>query len=192
MSNYFDSFNVPIIVSGDFNARNPIWEQGCKPCPKGQAIAEELLKSNLVLLNDGSPTIIRRINCQATAIDLSIASQDLAANMEWHVEDEEFGSSYLCIVMSVSMDMPVVYRERTKVNVKKAIGFLNEIRPQFLYNPEEMQDIFEESIQKASYTVANKKANFLKRWWNKEIQEAYNKKRIQLRNYNRNPTETTT
>ncbi|XP_021695315.1 uncharacterized protein LOC110675209 [Aedes aegypti] len=170
-----------VIVSGDFNARHPSWEPDSHPCPKGKLIAEELLTSRLVMMNDGTPTTIPRINSDPTAIDLPMASGDLAGMMEWKVEEEEFGSSHLCIVMSITTKAPVIKEKRKKVNMRKAIDYLNCIQPQFLYDPEEMQDIFEENIEKASYTIVNNKANYLKRWWNQEIQEAYDSKRLHLR-----------
>lgn len=70
----------------------------------------------------------------------------------------------------------------------KAIEGLNSIQPQFLYNPDEMQEVFEEKIEEASYTIRNKKANYLKKWWNGEIQQVYNEKREKLKNYNKSKT----
>lgn len=54
------------------------------------------------------------------------------------------------------MIIPIMDGKHSKVTVRKAMGLLNEIRLQFLYNQEEMQDIFEENVQRAkSHTIAN-------------------------------------
>ncbi|XP_065090553.1 uncharacterized protein LOC135711613 [Ochlerotatus camptorhynchus] len=182
--NFIEGLDGEVILTGDFNARHPIWESGAKPCVKGKVIAEEVVASKMVLLNDGRPTTIPRINAEPTAM----ASGYIASITEWEVVEEEFGSCHTSIVMDLQLDVPTVPGKRTKVNKKKAIELLNSIQPQFLYNPEKKQNVFEENIRKASYTITNKKSNYLKRWWNQDIQSAYNEKREQLRIYNRNKT----
>lgn len=57
-----------------------------------------------------------------------------------------------------------------------------------MYNPLEMQSIFEEHMEKASYIIKNKKGNYLNRWWTEDINVAYRYKREKLRNHNRSMT----
>ncbi|XP_062539099.1 LOW QUALITY PROTEIN: uncharacterized protein LOC134207391 [Armigeres subalbatus] len=170
-----------IILTGDFNARHPLWERNARPCDRGKTIATELDASKLILLNQGQATTIPRINSSPTAIDLSFATQGIAAKMEWAVVEEEFGSAHMCIVMEIQTTIPMVKDDKKKINVTKAIEGLNSIQPQFLDNPEEMQEVFEEKIEEASYVIRNRKANFLKKWWTDTIQAAYNIKRGKLR-----------
>ncbi|XP_065077036.1 uncharacterized protein LOC135700442 [Ochlerotatus camptorhynchus] len=174
-----------IMLTGDFNARHPMWDDGVKPCAKGTAMANELANSKLVMLNDGQSTTIPRINSSPTAIDLSFATSHLASLTNWNVLQEEFGSMHLCISMTIQSEAPISWGTRKKVNVQRAIEGLNSLRPQYLYSPEEMQQVFEEQIEAASYVVKNKKADFLKAWWNKDLQKAYNEKRKRLRNFNK-------
>lgn len=81
--------------------------------------------------------------------------------------------------------MPIAEISVKEIDVDKAIEELNKIGPQYMYDVEEMQMIFDEAIEQASYVVRNIKANFLKRWWNQEIQKAYNIKRACLKKHNR-------
>lgn len=158
-----DSITGEVILTGDFNARHPLWEEEARPCERGRTVASELETSKLILLNDGQPTTIPRINASPTAIDLTFATRGIAAKMEWTVEEEEFGSAHMCIVMEIQTTIPIAKRTVKKVNVEKAIEGINTIQPQFMYDPEEMQEIFEEKIEEASYVIRNKKANYLKK-----------------------------
>lgn len=182
---YIENITDEVILAGDFNARHPLWEKGAKPCEKGKIIFTELEKSKLVLLNDGQCTTIPRINSQATAIDLSLTTPNMATIVQWNVVEQEFGSNHLLIVMEIQTETPIVRKKIKKCNIEKAIKGINDIQPQYIYNPEELQTIFEEKIEEASYIVSNKKADFLKRWWNEEVKKAYEEKRIKLKMYNK-------
>lgn len=75
-----------------------------------------------------------------------------------------------------------------RINKQKAAEAINRLKPQYLCNPVEMQSVLEESIEAASYVVKDKKANILKQWWFKEIDDAYQAKRLRRREYNRSKT----
>lgn len=48
------------------------------------------------------------------------------------------------------------------VNAVKVVERLNEMQPQFLYDPTEMQEIFNDCIEVATYDVKTRKPIFLK------------------------------
>ncbi|XP_062542480.1 uncharacterized protein LOC134210451 [Armigeres subalbatus] len=124
-----------------------------------------------------------------SAIDLTLVTEGMARKARWKVLDEEFGSAHLSIRIGIGDDIPVIRQICKRVNQDKAIDLLDKMRPQYFYDPEEMQNIFEEVIEEASYVVKNKKGNYLKKWWNESISELYKAKREALRNYNHNKSE---
>nr|XP_029732734.1 uncharacterized protein LOC115268731 [Aedes albopictus] len=179
-----------ILVGGDFNGHHSTWDPSSPHCPKGNVISAALQDSNLILLNDGSATCMTTSSYSSSAVDISLATAGLAVKTSWEVVPEEFGSNHLSIIMEVGSDIPVVKATTIRINNKKAAEAINRNKPQYLYDPAEMQNIFEDSIQEASFVVKDKKANYLKRWWSKEIDDAYNAKRALLREYNKSKTLT--
>lgn len=185
-----ESLEGEILIGGDFNGHHHTWDRVSPNCPKGNTINAALEASKFILLNDGSPTCTTTINNNNTAIDLTLATAGLAVKTTWEVIPHEFGSNHLSILLDIGSNIPVVEGKTIRVNKQKVVDAINKLNPQFLYNPAEMQDIFDEAINEASYVVKNKKGNFLKRWWTKEINDAYQMKRTLLREYNKSKTLT--
>lgn len=174
-----------VLIGGDFNGHHQSWDFTSANCPKGILINNILDSSRFILLNDGSPTCLTTVHRNSTAIDLSLATSGLAMKTSWEVIPQEFGSNHLSILIEIGSEIPVIPGKITRINKSKAAELINQLKPQFIYNPEEMQSIFEESCEEASFVVRDKKGNYLKRWWSKEIEEAYKVKRGTLREYNR-------
>lgn len=177
-----------VFIGGDFNGQHRSWDPTSMNCPKGNLINSLLDPSRLVLLNDDSPTCLTTVNRSSSAIDLSLATTGLAMKSSWKVVPQEFGSNHLSIQIEIGSDLPIIPGKITRINKSKAAEIINRLKPQYIYNPDEMQSIFEESCEEASYVVSDKKANYLKRWWSKEIEEAYKIKRKLLRVYNKSET----
>lgn len=69
------------LVIGDLNSQNPLWgSNSLSPC--GTIWEEFSDDRNLVILNDGSPTLLNTRNT-LTMVDVSMASTDIAANLNW-------------------------------------------------------------------------------------------------------------
>lgn len=66
-----------VLIGGDFNVHSEAWGSG-KFCRGGQFLLEALTDSNLVFLNDGSPTRITRLNETKSAVDITLVSTNLA------------------------------------------------------------------------------------------------------------------
>lgn len=176
--------NGEIIMGGDWNSHHPKWDQYSAPCQKGHILSNLIEQSKFVILNDGSPTCLFSPGRRDSAIDLTLTTPGLASKTRWEVINQEFGSIHLCIKIEIENELPIVNRTTRRINTAKAIENINKIRPQYIYDPNEMQSIFEECLEEASFIVKNKKANFLKKWWSNEINEAYQEKRKCLRTYN--------
>ncbi|XP_065091068.1 uncharacterized protein LOC135712034 [Ochlerotatus camptorhynchus] len=185
-----DNMDGEILIGGDFNSHHRSWDPGATNCYKGNLLNSILEPSKFILLNDGTTTCMSTVNRSSTAIDLSLATAGLATKASWEVVPQEFGSNHLSIVIEIASEIPVALGKMKRVNKDKAAELINQLKPQYIYNPDEMQTIFEDSIEQASFIIKDKKGNYLKRWWSEDINECYKTKREKLRIYNRNKSIT--
>lgn len=179
------------IIGADLNAHHESWSPSFPPCARGRFLKQQVDLSDLVLKNDKSPTTIRGPNENDSAVDITLVSPNLAWKTTWEVlKEENFGSIHCAIGITVSSNIPVANRTTKRINKSKLVEHLSTIRPQFIYSPEEMVDILDEAVEASSFVVANKKVNFLKKWWNDDINKLYEIKRQALAKYNANKTRT--
>lgn len=88
----------PVVMVGDFNAHNSIWG-AVSTDHRGQETEEFIETSNLHLLNSGAPTRFNAFNGNFSAIDLTLCSTTLAANLSWNVEPYLYGSDHFPITL---------------------------------------------------------------------------------------------
>ncbi|KAJ8914857.1 hypothetical protein NQ315_014870 [Exocentrus adspersus] len=79
-----DSPTWSILVTGDLNAHNPLWGSELKNY-NGDTIESCLEILDLVILNDGSPTRLTPPGTRPSAVDLTLASPQIAIKLSWHV-----------------------------------------------------------------------------------------------------------
>ena len=91
------------LVVGDFNIHSQVWDKN--PVTREDITAREaILNSELVIMNDGSATRLPdNPNQLPTAIDLSLASPDIACDVEWLVGDEPLSSDHLPITINLHL-----------------------------------------------------------------------------------------
>lgn len=82
-----------LIICGDFNAHQTTWGS-THDTQRGQALADVLLRLNLVVLNDGSPTYLRAGGVQSV-LDLTITTSDV--RLLWLPEPDTWGSDHVPI-----------------------------------------------------------------------------------------------
>jgi len=69
-----------IIIGGDFNARAPEWGMP-ETDDRGEDILDLCARLNLAVLNVGNTTTFRRPGYRQTILDISLASEDVAARI---------------------------------------------------------------------------------------------------------------
>lgn len=90
----------PYIIVGDFNSRNTLW--GCTYTDnRGKTIEQFLDISDLILLNNGTPTRHNPINGNFSAIDLSIATPSITPAIEWDTLTSYSGSDHWPILLTL-------------------------------------------------------------------------------------------
>ena len=99
LTNLTDQLQTPFLLCGDFNAKHPSWGNN-NVNGRGQVVERFLLDSPFVLLNDGSPTHFHIQTGSSSAIDLSVASPDIAFALDWSTDEDLHGSDHFPIIIS--------------------------------------------------------------------------------------------
>ncbi|KAL8610434.1 hypothetical protein ACOMHN_035151 [Nucella lapillus] len=82
------------VVAGDFNVSHKLWDTG-QTKDSGDHLANTILNSRLVVLNDGSFTRIGQPGQRSSAIDLTLTSPDLSLDAEWTIGTDHLQSDHL-------------------------------------------------------------------------------------------------
>ena len=193
-SEWLRSINVSDnwIVTGDFNAHSPFWDNGRNDVTNNRFI-ENIVDSGLVLLNDGRVTRLPdNPSHRASAIDLTLVSPKLAVDSIWDVESDSLGSDHLPITLTIN-ENPEVQTEEDQIpkynydradwetfqNLLLTCDFdsMNNSDINYVYKNfiETVHWAAKKSIPvKRSLKTRKHKGNV---WWNKACEEAVEKKK---------------
>lgn len=177
-----------IIITGDINAHHEIWGSQ-KTDTRGKTIIDTIIKNDMQVLNDGSPTRVEASNGTLTAIDLSITSQHLAFQLEWQTEKDPRGSDHLPITIKRYItDSNEMYTTKPKWIYKEAnwTKFQKDIQKIIKRKkPDNVQDFTKAIINAARKNIPKTKSNRpTKRslpWWNKEIANTIKQRKILMK-----------
>lgn len=187
------------LVAGDFNCRSILWED---ECPFESALfRDKLVDSALVVLNDGSYTRIPdRADHRKTAIDLTLATPDVAGGAIWEVGEDPLSSDHLPV--SISIDCEVdreINTPEDKYNYGTADweAFREELRASPIategLSSEQLNDrITTNILAAADKTIPKCKPPNRKNyhpWWTKQCQESIKHKRKTYKIYKSNCNE---
>ena len=103
----------PVILMGDFDSYHPLWVNFIVD-GRGQQVATFITKSNLNVLNDGSPTRITSLS--ETAVDLAIVSPILQPTLLWSVMHSTYDSDHNPIMITFTSDSIVQTSTRYSIN----------------------------------------------------------------------------
>jgi hypothetical protein len=108
------------LISGDFNLHHVLW--GCGgSSPEGTLFVDQVLSEiEYVVLNTGGNTRIPYVGQQPSALDLTLASTNVALKCSWNVLEDPLGSDHLPILIE--------YSENHHLNVRKTYLFWNETK----------------------------------------------------------------
>ena len=195
--------SVSWLVCGDFNVSNRLWDLGASlGC--GEHLANVIMDSSVLELNDGSFTRIGQGNQRDTAIDLSLASQDLMLEYQWETGSDPLQSDHLPIHISIgNLDLDYAESDTTpKFNFSKAKwnlfqSYLETECSSFVPKTSDIDSYLESvrglilraadnTIPKKQFSNLDKKPLPSSDWWNNECDRAVAVKRKAMRAYKTN------
>ena len=90
-----DQLPSPVLVCGDFNSRNHLWDPTCaRSDARALTIERALLLTSMTLLNTGNPTHFYDQNGSFSAIDLTMCSAEVHTGFTWSTIDDLHGSDH--------------------------------------------------------------------------------------------------
>lgn len=101
LNNIISQVDSPIIIGGDVNAWSTLWGSPITS-NRGRIIEDFLLNSNVIILNDGSPTHLSTHNT-FTHIDITCCSPDLFPAISWKTTTDLYNSDHYPIITSVAI-----------------------------------------------------------------------------------------
>lgn len=200
---FFSSFQGPLVIGADTNCHHIAW--GCdKIDRKGIELLDAVGLHNLVILNDGKPTLLETSSqINKSVIDLFFTTPELSHNFSCFTFDELLGSNHYPLILesnSLICNSSILKQPIRKWNVKNAnwdiyrqemTNFSSSVQNSNDYCSydlfyENCERACELSMPKVQFFNANEK--FRKPWWSKACEEEVSKRREKLKIYRDSPS----
>ncbi|KAL8625927.1 hypothetical protein ACOMHN_012519 [Nucella lapillus] len=193
------------VVAGDFNVSHKLWDTG-QTKDSGDHLANTILNSRLVILNDGSFTRIGQPGQGSSAIDLTLTSPDLSLDAEWTIGTDHLQSDYLPLhlVLHKADPTPAEIDTSPKFLYHKADWELLTLKltsecenhdPRDLDINTHYENIRSMILRAAEATIPKKSPGtngphqHSAAWWNEECAKSTRAKRRALRHFQKNLSE---
>lgn len=186
----------PYIILGDLNANSMWWGSG-KTNRNGRILENLLRQTDLVVLNDGSPTRLTSPQQNTSAVDLTLSTPCVALDTVWQVIRDTGTSDHFPIICSINSMQRIQgnniqsKRKYSKANWSKYTEMITSD-----LEKERMDNNYESLI-----TVINKAANetipctgtvrqnreYRVMWWDGECTEALQKRKNNIKQFMERP-----
>lgn len=168
-----------VILCGDFNARSTVFGD-IIDSSRGKALAELITDSAFRCLNNGTCTFHKGVipsPQDSSILDLAFTNSNIVEDFQ--VIKEKIGGSHHWPIV---LNLKVVSKAITFVLKKKLAEGIKRWKP--TENLDAFYKMLNRETRNASVTLSN---TFYtpKKWWNKEIEVLYRKKKAALLKYNR-------
>lgn len=198
LENLIKSLPAPFILTGDFNAHNPLWN-GTYTNHLGRIV--EGILDEVSLLNDGTPTHFSSRQGTFSHIDLTLCDPKITPNLQWHVLPLLYGSDHFPIIVTNTLKLK--YTQPTnntdKWNLDKANWLAYTIETEKLSidlnnvnNIDSVIEIFTNNIKNiAQNTIGTKNQNKKNKcvpWWNTKCKEAIKNSKAALYKFKKSNT----
>lgn len=121
ITNITSRLQAPYIILGDLNAHNRIW--GSSTNNNRGNIIQNILENcdNLILLNNGQPTRFNALNGTCSAIDITMATNDIAYLLQWNPHNDLCNSDHFPLFINLQAENLQSLTSKTRRwNIKKA------------------------------------------------------------------------
>lgn len=166
------------IIAGDFNAKSPLWGAPAADA-RGEILAEWGATLDLVVLNDGSPTFVRR-NTESH-IDVTFVTKNIASKMgDWRVLEEESMSLHKCITFEYRLGGDISPRRKNnpkmnhygiidRTKLKTLLGDQLRKLGTGIHTVEKLTRVLKKA-QDAVNGTSHRRGHGKPYWWNYEIE----------------------
>lgn len=175
----------PVVIMGDFNSHSALWGS-YKNDNKGAVIEDFAAQHNLIILNTGEHTRLDPRSGRTSAIDLTIASPEIAPKLQWNVDPDNRTSDHFPVIITSSMAVPTRRCRKRWIHERADWALyedilLERIHRSQVYTAEEISieiiNAAEQSIPRTSGKLGTKSVP----WWNAEVKAAIKTRRKKLR-----------
>ena len=190
-----NSITTPIILCGDINAHHPMWEASRTiPDHKGQLVMDFLNNQDLIITNDGSPTLPAiNIHHSDTAPDITATTPTLATRITWHTSPDPLSSDHRPIHIAIGHDTtPIITQPRLNMKKAKWTEFTDQMEQIDLEHPtvDEFTDIIKKAAQdNIPTTKPIQRPRRSAPWWNYECKRAITLRDTARKRYERNKSQ---
>lgn len=175
-----------IIFGGDFNARHPLWDNSNISNNRGTLIANKIISTNFITLNNGDWTRQNISSKSNSAIDITCASTDIINQIDWKVIMDNIGSDHLPILIQLSTGIDTDNIKRTHIKFKKLAEYIQTVEFDDIDNIEELEKQIQNII--LNFTVSTNSKHTNKPWWSEKLKKLWIIKQEKQKIYNRNKT----
>ena len=95
----------PFVLGGDFNAKSAMWGNDISD-QRGQTVEDLIGRNNICILNTHEHTHFHLQTGTSSAIDLTLASPDVAPDLQWSVLNDLYGSDHYPIMLQSMTSRP--------------------------------------------------------------------------------------
>lgn len=179
----------PIVLLGDCNGHHQAWGSRV-PNARGALVAQLASSCGLTILNDGSPTFIRKQ--VQTSIDISLVSTTILNRLHWTAGTDPLGSDHVPITLNLDATPPETSRRPRWIFEKANWTSFQESLESEIENtrPKSISELTETIIKTASATIPKTSSTPGRRalyWWNDSIKKVVKARRKALRAAKRLP-----
>lgn len=116
------NLGTPMILVGDLNCHHPMWDE-VTPNKGGKTLHDFAFKNELIILNDGAPTLFQNPHHVKSAVDLSIVSSELAIHAEWSTISECGTSDHFPTSLKIGNDTNSIFFDGCRLTPYKSRNF---------------------------------------------------------------------
>ena len=176
----------PVLLMGDLNAHNPIWDRKCSsPDTNGVLLEQFIIANDLCCLNENDcSTYFSNTHGTLSAVDVTICSPSIVDRIEWHVCDDMCSSDHFPILISFLQHTPDTHAPR--YNIGKADWVKYQLHTRDIPPFDRMKD-HNDSTEFLTKFIHGAAANFIPLsfsllnrqkvpWWSETLSELIHKK----------------
>lgn len=181
LENLLAQLSRPCIITGDFNAHNPLWDPTHSRNSRGHILEKFIENNNMVLLNTGKFTRMPTVDGnRPSVIDLTICDPEIAHLISWDTAEDTYTSDHFPIILDIALKQDKEFTN-VRFNVSKidVPVFMNQANLSPISDTKSTTEIFEQLIKEVTNAAClstpmsgGKSVKKAVPWWNEEIKNA--------------------